>query len=31
MKNIPIPSKSSYQFKLLDKIENVMKRMRWQA
>ena len=31
LKNIPIPSKSSYQLKLIDKIESVIKRMQWKA
>ena len=31
LKNIPIPSKSSYQLQLIDKIESVIKRMRWKA
>ena len=31
LKNIPVPSKSSYKLKLIDKIENVIKRMRWKA
>ena len=26
-----VPSKSSYKLKLIDKIENVIKRMRWKA
>ena len=29
LKNLPAPSKSSYKLKLVDKIENVIKRMRW--
>ena len=31
LKNIPVPSKSSYKLKLTGKIENVIKRMRWKA
>ena len=31
LKNIPVPSKSSYKLKLIDKIENVNKRMRLKA
>ena len=31
LKNIPVPSKSSYQLKLIDKIESVIKRMQWKA
>ena len=31
LKNIPIPSESSYQLKLIDKIESVTKRMRYKA
>ena len=31
LKNIPIPSKSSYQLQLIDKIKSVIKRMRWKA
>ena len=31
LKNIPVPSKSSYKLKLIDKIESVIKRMRWKA
>ena len=31
MKNIPIHSKSSYLYKLIDKVEKVLKRMRWKA
>ena len=31
MKNIPIPSKSSYQLKRIDKIESVIKSMRSKA
>ena len=31
MKNIPIPSKSLYQLKLIDKFESVIKRIRWEA
>ena len=30
-KNIPIPSKRSYQLQLMEKIELVIKRMRWKA
>ena len=29
MKNIPIPNKNTYKLKLIDKIEAVIKRMRW--
>ena len=31
LKNIPIPSKESYQLNLIDKIESLVKRMRWRA
>ena len=31
LKNIPIPSKTFYQLTLLDKIENVIKQMRWKT
>ena len=31
LKNIPVPSKNSYQLQLIEKIENVIKRMRWEA
>ena len=31
LKNIPIPDKKSYLIKLVDKIESVVKRMRWKA
>ena len=31
LKNIPVPSKSSYKLKLIDKIENVIECMRWKA
>ena len=31
LKNIPIPSTSSYRLKLIEKIESVIKRMRWKA
>ena len=31
MKNIPIPSKSLYQLKVIDKFESVIKRIRWEA
>ena len=31
LKNIPIPSKSSFQLKLIDKIESVIIRMPWKA
>ena len=31
LKNTPIPAKPSYQLKLIDKIESVIKRMRWKA
>ena len=31
LKNIPTPSRSSYQLKLIDKNESVIKRMRWKA
>ena len=30
-KNIPIPSKELYLIKLIEKIESVVKRMRWRA
>ena len=31
MKNIPTHSKSSYLYKLIDKVEKVLKRTRWKA
>ena len=31
LKNIPIPSKTSYNLKLIEKIESVIKRRRWKA
>lgn len=31
LKNIPIPSKKEYKLKLMEKIESVIKRMRWKA
>ena len=31
MKNIPTHSKSSYLYKLIDKVEKVLKRMRWKS
>ena len=31
LKNIPIPSKTSYDLKLIEKIEGVIKRMPWKA
>ena len=31
LKNIPIPSKTSCDLKLIEKIESVIKRMRWKA
>ena len=31
LKNIPIPSNESYLIKLIEKIESVVKRMRWRA
>ena len=31
MKNIPIPSRNSYQLQLISKIESVIKRMRWKV
>ena len=31
LKNIPIPSKKSYLLKLIEKVELVIKRMRWKA
>ena len=30
-KNIPIPSERSYKLQLMDKINHVIKRMRWEA
>ena len=30
-KNIPIPSERSYKLQLMDKIDQVIKRMRWKA
>ena len=31
LKNVPLPGKRSYQLKLIQKIESVLKRMRWKA
>ena len=31
MKKIPTHSKSSYLYKLIDKVEKVLKRMRWKS
>ena len=31
LKNTPVPSKSSYRLKLIDKIESVIKRIQWKA
>ena len=31
LKNIPIPSKSSYLKSMMDKVENFIKRIRWKA
>ena len=31
LKNIPTPSITSYQLKLIEKVESVIKRMRWKA
>ena len=31
LKNIPTPSKESYQLNLIDKIESLVRRMRWRA
>ena len=31
MKNIPISSKNAYLKRLIEKVENVIKRMRWKA
>ena len=31
LKNIPTPAKTSYQLMLMEKIESVIKRMRWKA
>ena len=31
LKNIPIPSKESNQLNLIDKIESLVKRMRWRV
>ena len=31
LKNIPIPSEKSYKLKLIEKVEQVIKRMRWKA
>ena len=31
LKNIQVSSKSSYKLKLIDKVENVIKRMCWEA
>ena len=30
-KNIPTPSRSSYQLKLINKIESITKRVKWKA
>ena len=29
LKNVPLPDKRSYQLKLIEKIESVLKRVRW--
>ena len=31
LKNIPLPSEKSYKLKLIEKVEQVIKRMRWKA
>ena len=31
MKNIPIAPPSNYKYKLIEKVESVIKRMRWRA
>ena len=31
LKNIPLPSRTSRKLQLIDKIESVIKRMRWKA
>ena len=31
MRNIPIPSNNNYKYKLIEKVESVLKRMRWKA
>ena len=31
LKNIPTPTKKNYHLKLIDKVESVIKRMRWKA
>ena len=31
LKNIPIPSKTNYLKSIMDKVENVIKRIRWKA
>ena len=31
LKNIPLPSKDSYKYKLIEKTEQLLKRMRWKA
>ena len=31
MKNIPVPSNSNYKLKLIEKVELLIKRMRWRA
>ena len=31
LKNIPIPSQDAYLRNLIEKVENVLKRMRWKA
>lgn len=31
VKNIPIPPKDTYKIRLLEKVESVIKRMRWKA
>ena len=31
LKNIPVPSKRSYNLKLIEKIESVIKQMRWKT
>ena len=31
LKNIPVPSRTSYKLQIIDNIESVIERMRWKA
>ena len=31
LKNVPLPSKDSYKYKLIENTEQLLKRMRWKA